>query len=230
MLLTPHAAWEKLPNASRSDLPTSALTDLAGLPSDWPEIEFFPTSAFYGYQNNYLLDAPTDGYQYATVAVALSAPFSRGTVNISSADMADPPLIDPNWLSHPTDQAVAVAGYKRAREVFSNMKEILIGTEYFPGSLNGTTDTQILDIVRQSFGTVFHASCTCAMGMPNDTMAVVDSKARVYGVNGLRVVDASAFPLLPPGHPVSTVCKFLDSRDILIFSFSDPIIERGLNL
>lgn len=38
-------------------------------------------------------------------------------------------------------------------------------------------------------------------------MAVVDSRARVIGVNGLRVVDASSFALLPPGHPQSTVCK-----------------------
>ena len=45
------------------------------------------------------------------------------------------------------------------------------------------------------------------MGKRNDSMAVVDSKAKVIGVQGLRVVDAAAFPLLPPGHPQSTVCK-----------------------
>lgn len=43
------------------------------------------------------------------------------------------------------------------------------------------------------------------MGKKDDPQAVVDSNARVYGVKGLRVVDASAFPLLPPGHPQSTV-------------------------
>lgn len=43
------------------------------------------------------------------------------------------------------------------------------------------------------------------MGVESDSMAVVDSHARVYGVQGLRVVDASAFPFLPPGHPQSTV-------------------------
>ena len=43
------------------------------------------------------------------------------------------------------------------------------------------------------------------MGRVDDPMAVVDSKARVIGVNNLRVVDASAFPLLPPGHPQATV-------------------------
>jgi choline dehydrogenase-like flavoprotein len=43
------------------------------------------------------------------------------------------------------------------------------------------------------------------MGKSSDPMAVVDSKARVFGVQGLRVVDASAFPLLVPGHPQSTI-------------------------
>lgn len=43
------------------------------------------------------------------------------------------------------------------------------------------------------------------MGRESDPMAVVDSHARVYGVTGLRVVDASAFPFLPPGHPQSSV-------------------------
>ena len=43
------------------------------------------------------------------------------------------------------------------------------------------------------------------MGCKDDPMAVVDSQARVFGVNGLRIVDAAAFPFLPPGHPQSTV-------------------------
>ena len=45
--------------------------------------------------------------------------------------------------------------------------------------------------------------------MKNDTTAVVDSRARVFGVTGLRVVDASSFALLPPGHPMSSVCKYI---------------------
>ena len=46
-----------------------------------------------------------------------------------------------------------------------------------------------------------------AMGGKNDSNAVVDTTGRVYGVQSLRVVDASIFPLLPPGHPQSTVCE-----------------------
>jgi choline dehydrogenase len=50
---------------------------------------------------------------------------------------------------------------------------------------------------------VWHAAGTCAMGKSTDRKAVVDKYAKVYGVAGLRVVDASVFPILPPGHPQS---------------------------
>lgn len=204
--------FEKIPQALRSSLSPSAQADLAKLPADWPELEYIPTSAYYGFQQNYIFEAPTDGFNYATIAAVLVAPLSKGTVSISSADTKDPPVINPNWLTHPTDQAVAVVGYKRARALFesSAMKPILIGPEYFPGaSRNVKTDQEILDFIKQSFSTVFHASCTCKMGKQGDAAAVLDSRARVRGVKNLRVVDISSFPLLPPGHPVATVCMLL---------------------
>ena len=46
------------------------------------------------------------------------------------------------------------------------------------------------------------------MGGKNDSESVVDTTGKVYGVQSLRVVDASIFPLLPPGHPQSTVCEY----------------------
>jgi choline dehydrogenase len=58
--------------------------------------------------------------------------------------------------------------------------------------------------------TVYHASATFKMGRQKDTMAVVDSHARVYGMQGLRVVDASSFPFLPPSYPQSTVYAFAE--------------------
>ena len=61
---------------------------------------------------------------------------------------------------------------------------------------------------KQIFNTIWHGACTCKMGKKDDRMAVVDNRARVIGVNRLRVVDASSFAILPPGHPVSTICKF----------------------
>ena len=146
---------------------------------------------------------------YATVLTALVAPLSRGSVSISSADAAVAPVINPGWLSSATDQQVAVAAYKRARAVFqANVtKPVLIGPEYYPGA-SVSTDAQILTTIKNDAMTVWHASCTCAMGTAKNPNAVIDSTARVIGVSKLRVVDASSFPLLPPGHPQSTVCKF----------------------
>ena len=120
-------------------------------------------------------------------------------------------MVNPNWLTDIRDQEVAVAAFKQARAVFMTnvTKAVLVGAEAFPG-LNVSSDAQILNLIQQSASASYHASATCAMGKANDTMAVLDSKARVYGVEGLRVVDASAFPVLPPGHPSSTICKLHD--------------------
>lgn len=136
------------------------------------------------------------------------APFSRGSVTITSKDTAINPVVDPNWLSDPRDQEVAVASYKYVRQVYTSqaMQPVLLGDEVYPGK-NVSTDSQILAQIQGAMLQVYHPACTNKMGVANDSMAVVDSTARVFGVSGLRVVDASAFPLLPPGHPQATVCK-----------------------
>jgi hypothetical protein len=67
------------------------------------------------------------------------------------------------------------------------------------------------------------------MGRSDDPNAVVDSKANVIGVNGLRVVDASSFALLPPGHPMATVCKFfvlLETKLPLVNRAPDMLAEK----
>ena len=199
-------AWEKLPQHYRSNLTNSSIADLATFPPDWPEIEWLSVGGYFGFQNNYIRDGPTDGNQYATMSMALVAPLSRGNVTIASPDTNTLPLVNPNWLSSTTDQQVALAAFKRARE-FGNteaMKQIIIGEEAFPG-LHVSSDEDLLELIKESFNTVYHAAATCKMGKVGDPLAVVDSKARVIGTEGLRVVDASAFPFLPPGHPMATV-------------------------
>ncbi|KAG8527347.1 uncharacterized protein KY384_007499 [Bacidia gigantensis] len=121
--------------------------------------------------------------------------------------MADLPVINPNWLSDPADQELAVASFKRARQIWQILSGLGLTVdkeEYFPGP-NVTSDAAILDFIQRSLMTIYHAAGTCKMGKVDDPMAVVDSKARVIGFQGLRVVDASSFPFLPPGHPQSTV-------------------------
>ncbi|PSN66435.1 GMC oxidoreductase [Corynespora cassiicola Philippines] len=196
--------WEKAP---RNLITPAAAAVLDQYPTSWPDIEYLSGPGYIGNFQNLLLQQPKDGYQYATILAALVAPRSRGSVTIASADTADLPLINPNWLTDPTDQSVAVAGYKRARQAFSTpamQAGLADPNEYFPGK-GVATDAQILNTIRDTLHTVWHASCTCRMGKVDDPNAVVDSKARVIGVKGLRVVDVSAFALLPPGHPQSTV-------------------------
>lgn len=200
-----YLAWEKAP---RELLTPAAAEVLDQYPDSWPDIEYLSAPGFIGDFSNLLLSQPKDGAQYASILGAIVAPLSRGTVTITSADTSVLPEINPNWLTDPTDQSLAIAIYKRARQAFATdaMKagRAKNTVEYFPGE-QVKTDAQILETIRNTLMTVWHASCTCKMGKTDDPDAVVDSKAKVIGVTGLRVVDASAFALLPPGHPQSTV-------------------------
>jgi choline dehydrogenase len=197
-------AWEKAP---RNLLTSEAAAVLDEYPASWPDIEYFSTPGLVGDFSNVLASQPNDGYQYASILGALVAPLSRGTVTIKSNSIFDLPVIDPNWLTDPTDISVAIAAFKRLRQAFST-DAMRAGesdeNEYAPGA-KVQTDEQIIDTIRSNLMTVWHASCTCKMGRTDDPMAVVDSRARVIGVKGLRVVDASALALLPPGHPQSTI-------------------------
>ncbi|KAJ4333699.1 hypothetical protein N0V95_009362 [Ascochyta clinopodiicola] len=213
-----YLGWEKLPAASRTKFSNSTSSDLSAFPADWPEVEYEISSAPFGTPPFSTPENPIDvGY----LQPVLLTPLSRGNVSILSASMADPPIISPNWLTHPTDQEVAVATLKRGREFFntSAIAPILIGEELLPGQdlPVGSSDEEILAYLQMNIGFNWHASCTCKMGRADDEMAVVDSRARVLGVNGLRVVDASAFPFLPPGHPQATVYALAEkiAADIL---------------
>ncbi|KEQ66145.1 alcohol oxidase [Aureobasidium melanogenum CBS 110374] len=164
-------------------------------PSDRPKVEVMTFAA-----------GPNDGiHNFASIVFGLIATFSRGNVTIRSPDMADAPIINPALLEDPRDQDLAIAAFKFTRRLAATASlQRAIIAEVVPGS-NITTDAEILTYLRQSIIPLFHASCTCKMGMRNDSMAVVDSEAKVIGVEGLRVVDISAFPLLPPGQPQATV-------------------------
>jgi len=151
--------------------------------------------------------------------------------------MADAPIINPNWLSHPADKEVAIAAFKRVRQIWQapDMRPLLIGDEYFPGK-KVQTDDEIWRNLQETFSTIFHPACTCKMGPDNDNMAVLDHHARVRGVSGLRVVDASSLPILPPGHPMSTICKSKDlpasmsrwycGRLLIVFFLTDALAEK----
>lgn len=195
--------FERISDNKPALLTNATLDALEAYPEDWPQVEYLTQNGASGFNRNYRTADPEDGFNYAAVSVVVVSPFSRGNITISSPDASVQPTINPNWLTAPEDVDIAVAGFKRVRELWSNIN-VTIGEEYLPGP-NVTTDVQIIDYMRQAAFTLYHAAATCKMGAQDDPMAVVDTQARVYGVHGLRVVDASAFPFLPPGHPQATV-------------------------
>ncbi|KAL8696230.1 MAG: hypothetical protein Q9224_002905, partial [Gallowayella concinna] len=174
--------WENLPTDLQSALSPSARESLQStFPADWPQLEYLPGSAGLG--------DPRDGFNYASITTALVAPLSRGNVSINSTSMADPPLINPNWITHPTDVQLAIAAFKRQRQVWAAMRNLTIGEEQIPGPAV-QSDADILKYIRSTLAPVWHAASTCKMGRHTDRMAVIDTEARVYGFQGLRVVDA----------------------------------------
>ncbi|KAI9668151.1 MAG: hypothetical protein M1821_000971 [Bathelium mastoideum] len=199
-LVSPYAdfiGWEKVPDRLRAGMSDSSRAVLSKFPTDWPELEILP------FATSFAPVAPDDPNMYLTMAMVDVAPLSRGNVTLASADPMVNPLISPNWLVDRTDQEVCIAGFKRAREIMAAMG-IVVGEEVAPG-LQVQSDEEILAFLRQTVSTIHHPSSTNRMGKEGDGMRVLDGKARVVGVRGLRVVDASAFPTLPPGHPQSTV-------------------------
>ena len=201
-------AWEKVPQSLRSSLSNGTLATLATYPAESPKLENISIGAYLGYQRDLVTGDLNDGHNYASLAIAIVAPQSRGNLTIAPADSAFSAVINPNWLTDRTDVEVATAGFKRVRASGQTkvMQYFQIGAEAFPG-LHVQTEAQIEDIIRKSLNIIYYAACTCTTGRSDDVDAVVDNYAKVIGVQRLRVVDASISPLLPPGHPQATVCK-----------------------
>ncbi|KAF2501935.1 alcohol oxidase [Lophium mytilinum] len=205
--ISAYISFEKIPSTLRKTFSSATKVALDWFPADWPEVEYVAGAA-----------AGPNGSTLGVLSACLTAPLSRGSVTIQSADSAIPPVIDLGWFTNPADGEVAVAGLKRARQAFNGISSIKVGPEVAPGDAV-KTDAQILAFVKNAATQIWHAGATCSMGKKGDKNAVVDSKAKVFGVDGLRVVDASAFPFMVPGHPQSTVYMLAEK-------IADAIIKR----
>jgi choline dehydrogenase-like flavoprotein len=128
-------------------------------------------------------------------------PQSRGTITLQSSDPRTPPLINPNFLTHPFDRRLLIDGIREVMRiqrapVFASRTLKRLG----PAS---ESDEDIWEHVKSNLRSSWHMSCTAAMGM-NEKEAVVDSKFKVFGVEGLRVVDMSVCPFVINAHTQSS--------------------------
>jgi choline dehydrogenase len=144
---------------------------------------------------------PLHRFPAITVSACNLRPTSRGTIQLSSADPAAKPLIAPNYLSTPEDRRVAADAIRVTRRL---MKQPALQRfrpeEYLPGPNVGDDEASLAKAAGDIGTTIFHPIGTAKMGLPSDPMAVVDERLRVFGLEGLRVVDASVMPTITSGN------------------------------
>ena len=126
-------------------------------------------------------------------------PRSRGYLEIASNDPFAPPRIVANPFEDQEDMQEMLQGVKFVRQLAQHPAlAALIEEEIVPGP-QCQSDEDLIEDIRQRGGTVFHPSGTCRMG-PDPAAAVVDSRLRVHGLQGLRVIDLSIYPTIISGN------------------------------
>ncbi|KAF7993309.1 hypothetical protein HCN44_006369 [Aphidius gifuensis] len=142
-----------------------------------------------------------------TVYPMILRPKSRGKILLRSKNINDKPKIYPNYMSNKEDVKTLIAGIRLTLKISKTTAMKNFGTEIINIPLPGCeefdydTDEFWECGLRSLTFNIYHYSGTCKMGPQNDPTSVVNSKLKVYGVEGLRVVDASIFPSLMSGHP-----------------------------
>jgi choline dehydrogenase len=164
--------------------------------------------SFHGYQPGYskLFEYHHNRFTWAVLKARTN---NTGTVGLRSALPWDTPAINFQYFGDATrandpDLEAVVAGIEFVREMNQRLqRDGLITSEETPGPACATPD-QLREFIRnEAWG--HHASCTCKIGVDSDPMAVLDSRLRVRGTQGLRVVDASVFPKIPGYFIVSAI-------------------------
>ena len=159
------------------------------------------------------------GHGFAINTVNLY-PKSRGRIRLASAKPHDHPLIDPNLLGDEADLAPLVRGLVLSRRVLASPSFARYrAVEVAPGP-EARGEAQLREYVRRAASTVHHPVSTCRMGPDGDS--VVDSQLRVRGVDGLRVVDASAFPGVIGGNTNATVVMMAEKAADLMLGIPAP--------
>jgi choline dehydrogenase-like flavoprotein len=128
----------------------------------------------------------------------LLRPKSTGEVTLKSSDPFDDPLIDPNFLSHPDDMKVMIAGYKKMMKILHTEPFNKYIQDHVQRPVDLDDDDDIEQAIREEADTVYHPVGTCKMG--SDDMSVVNNRLKVHKTQGLRIVDASIMPTLVGGN------------------------------
>ncbi|KAF8523221.1 alcohol oxidase [Gautieria morchelliformis] len=150
--------------------------------------------------------------------VILLRPQSQGIITLKSNDPFDAPVIDPRYLSSPNDLAIFVRGLRHVVDISEIEPFASVLDRDAPPldlTLRGLSDAELEEEVRQRIETLYHPVSTCRMARLEDG-GVVDAFLHVYGIENLRVVDASIFPTIPSGHTSAPVFAVAEKASDLI--------------
>jgi choline dehydrogenase-like flavoprotein len=145
--------------------------------------------------------SPLHPFPAITVSPCDLRPTSRGEVRLRGRDPHGKPIIAPNYLSTEQDRRVAADALRLTRRLMRQPALARFHPEEFrPGPAVGD-DTEALAHAAGDIGTtIFHPVGTAKMGLASDSMAVVDERLRVHGLERLRVIDASVMPTIVSGN------------------------------
>ncbi|KAF0852755.1 mitochondrial choline dehydrogenase [Andalucia godoyi] len=144
---------------------------------------------------------PLDTFDAITPSVCNLRPTSRGSVLANPAmDPYAHPSITTNYLSTEEDRTVAVDALQFTRRIMKSAALAKYKPEEFRPGPEFSTPEQLLDAARSLGTTIFHPVGTCKMGHDSDPEAVVNSRLQVFGIDGLRVADASIMPRITSGN------------------------------
>ncbi|MCB1739708.1 MAG: GMC family oxidoreductase N-terminal domain-containing protein [Gammaproteobacteria bacterium] len=168
-----------------------------------------------------------DDYPGMTCGAAQPRPESTGFVRISSPDPADPPIIQPNYLTAEIDQQITLIGLRLARRILNAPPmAAYLDHETLPGA-SATSDDELLDFARRNGNTGYHLVGTCRMGPAHDQRSVVDDELRVHGIERLRVVDASIMPMLPSANTYASTLAIAEKAADLIRGIPAPGLDAA---
>lgn len=161
--------------------------------ADYPDLQYHFGPVGFEYTDNKI----TLNQAFA-IHLDILRPKSRGAIRLNTSNPADKPLLNFNYLDHPDDLQNLIKAMHKTRDLVSQPAFKHLAGRELHSSAQAKTDAEIADWIRHNVETDFHPCGTCKMGF--DDMAVTDDQGRVHGVEGLRVVDASLFPMIPSGN------------------------------
>lgn len=210
-----HVAFGCIWENTDKELPKGPRSQTA---SFWTTNAALDAPNFYAYAKQGPTASPENSAVFNPPATSWSLvvgmrPKSRGAIHLTGANSTDPVRIDANYLSDPQDLNDLMAGLGVAREIGNSAAlRPFARREVTPGPLNSM---ELERFMRNGLGTFWHQCGTAKMG--RDAMSVVDGKLKVYGLDGLRIADASVMPRVTTGNTMAP-CVVIGERAALLLT------------